>query len=111
MLHLCMCAHAHPDSLAHDDFLARTWHPLPATPTTCYQPLYYPSYRVLPTTPTPTYYPYYPYYALRVRTVLYPYYPCYLLLATPSCLLPLGTTPNYPSERFMYRVYVFSMCC
>ena len=76
------------------------------TPTTCYQPLYYPSYRVLPTTPTPTYYPYYPYY-LPPTYSTYPYYPCYLLLL----LLPLGTTPNYPSERFMYRVYVFSMCC
>ena len=62
------------------------------TPTTCYQPLYYPSYRVLPTTPTPTYYPYYPYYPL--RTVLYPYYPCYLLLASYS-FLP-ATPRNYP---------------
>ena len=48
-----------------------------------------------PTTPTTPY-------------VQYPYYHCYLLLL----LLPLGTTPNYPcSERFMYRVYAFSMCC
>ena len=53
------------------------------TPTTCYQPLYYPSYRVLPTTPTPTYYPYYPYYPL--RTVPRVNYPCLLPPATPAC--------------------------
>ena len=64
------------------------------TPRTgyCLLPLHPPT---TPTTPTTPY-------------VQYPYYHCYLLLLL---LVPLGTTPNYPSERFMYRVYVFSMCC